>query len=107
VKKIQSLKSTYNNDDKSILVELKSRRISSNKYNDTIINLSKIINCSDDKSYYFFFQFIDGLYCIKYDKDLFKSFSKKYNQSINFRKDVNRTELRDFIYIPIKNLTKV
>jgi hypothetical protein len=97
----------YHNEDKSILSELKSRRLLSTSYNESIIGLNKIKNIDNDKEYYFFFSFIDGLYYIKYDKDLFKKFNIRYNVKIKYRYDVNQPEFRDFIYIPISKMNKI
>jgi len=56
----------WTNEDKTIYVELKSRRITYNKYNTTVIGLNKIRKCKNDNiTYYFIFLFIDGLYYIK------------------------------------------
>lgn len=97
----------WHNKDKTIFVELKSRRLYKDKYPTTMIGLNKIKFCNDTtKSYYFFFKFFDGLYYIKYNKDLFKNFDIKYNVKINYRNDVNKNEFRDFIYIPVNKLLK-
>jgi hypothetical protein len=98
----------WHNKDKTIFVELKSRRLYKDKYPTTMIGTNKIKFCNDTiKSYYFFFKFFDGLYYIKYDKDLFKDFDIKYNVKINYRNDVNKNEFRDFIYIPVNKLLKI
>ena len=69
-----------------IFVELKSRRISKEQYSTTFINYQKIekINqlglrkgLDSNNNYYFFFNYTNGLYYIKYDKQLFDTFQKK------------------------------
>jgi len=97
----------YHNEDKSIFSELKARRLLSTSYDESIIGLNKIKNIDKDKSYYFFFSFIDGLYYIKYDKEIFKKFNIRYNIKIKYRNDVNEPEFRDFIYIPISKMIKI
>lgn len=63
-----------------LYIELKSRRISKEQYSTTFVNYRKIekINKMDsNNNFYFFFNYTNGLYYIKYDKELFDSFEKK------------------------------
>ena len=46
----------YEDTIKKILIEIKGRKICSNKYNTTYINIEKILNIPTDKNIYFFFQ---------------------------------------------------
>lgn len=55
--------------------ELKSRRNHKDKYPTTIIPCHKLNNKSVNQ--YYIFNFIDGLYYIKYDIELFKTFKVK------------------------------
>lgn len=54
--------------------ELKSRRNEYKKYPTTIIPIHKRM---DDENLYFIFNFTDGIYYIKYDKEIFETFNKK------------------------------
>ena len=63
-----------------MFVELKSRRISKEQYSTTFVNYQKIekINKMDcNNNFYFFFNYTNGLYYIKYDKELFDTFETK------------------------------
>ena len=72
----------WHNKDKTIFVELKSRRLYKDKYPTTMIGTNKIKFCNDTtKSYYFFFKFFDGLYYIKYDKDLLSFYGSRVKKS--------------------------
>ena len=55
----------YESDE--YLIELKTRRCKSNTYPDTMIPKNKIDFCkTSNKTIYFFFQFIDGMFFWKY-----------------------------------------
>ena len=58
----------------STLVELKTRSITSTKYNTTFVNIEKILNVPPTKNVYFFFKFTNELRYIKYDSVLFSTF---------------------------------
>ena len=96
----------YTNANNTIYVELKSRNIPHHQYPTTIVGNNKIGFCSDpNKTYYFAFNFSNGLYYIKYDKALFDTFKKDHcyfryqrNDCMNVRQSI--------CHIPISNLTK-
>ena len=77
--------------DELFLYELKSRTIHSNKYNTAIINTSKLI----DRNLIIIFQYLDGYFYIRYDKNVFDTFERNYQ--------VNNQEV---INIPIQYLTR-
>ena len=94
----------YENFDKSLFIELKTRRkCSSYTYTDTMIGLNKINYCKNNKNntYYFVFKFTDGLYFWKFNE----------NQPLNYRLggrcDRNINEIKDYCYIPTNYLTKL
>ena len=62
---------------KKILVEVKGRKIRSDKYDTTYINIEKIQNIDTSKTIYFFFKFTDGVKYIQYDKEVFDTFKIK------------------------------
>jgi hypothetical protein len=65
----------YTNANKTVYVELKTRRINHNAYPTAIIGKNKILFCSDPtKNYYFVFCYLDGVFYIKYDAQLFSTF---------------------------------
>jgi hypothetical protein len=97
----------WSNQSNTVYVELKSRRIYHNLYPTALIGLNKVNFCNDPtKNYYFVYAYTDGLFYIKYDKELFKTFEIK-QLKIGLRNDVNRIELSDVMHIPVKLLTKI
>ncbi len=90
------------------LYEIKSRKNNHNTYPTTMIGYNKLdfIKFKQEKTYkhfVFMFNFIDGLYYIKYNKKLFDTFEVK----IGGRRDRNKDELKDYLYIPIQYLVKI
>jgi hypothetical protein len=84
-------------------VELKSRRIEHNKYDETKLGYNKIKYFEkSNKKCFIFYYFTDGLYYIQYDKDLFDTFTVKNDKLIRDGK----TSYTDNIFIPIKYLKK-
>ncbi len=80
--------------------ELKSRNNKHNTFNDTMISKYKIDNLKGNTI--FLFNFIDGLFYIKYDKDEFKNF-KLENFVRNRRVDYNDIK-QLYYFIPIDKL---
>ena len=97
----------FANDNKTIYVELKSRRIRHNQYPTAIIGGNKIDFCSDANSnYYFAFSYSDGVYAIKYDSELFNTFERRNDYWRGDRYGIaNRAQ--DVVFIPIEHLVKV
>lgn len=85
--------------------EHKGRRNEYNKYSTTMIGSNKIdfINKHPDNDYVFIFGFTDGNYYIKYNKELFDNFEIKKGG----RLDRGRPEIKDYLYIPIEQLSKI
>ena len=96
------------NEDKTIYIELKARRLKHNQYETAMIGQNKIRYYKNlkDCACYLCFKYIDGLFIIKYDKELFKTF-KMETIKINFRQDVGRAEFSDVLYIPYIHLIKI
>jgi hypothetical protein len=87
--------------DDNCKYELKSRNNYYDTYPTTLIAVDKVIN--DD--IIFLFKFMDGLYYIKYESSLFKTFEKKpfvRNQRTDY-KDIEK----EYFFIPIEKLTKI
>jgi len=67
----------FANQSKTIFAELKTRAISSLNYPTAIIGKNKVEFCNDPtKHYYFVFCYRDGLFYIKYDKDVWANFEE-------------------------------
>ena len=97
----------YANDNNTVFAELKTRRIKHNDYETAIVGLNKIrAACLDStKTYYFCFNYTDGLYYIKYDRAMFDKFiiNKKFMRSN--RSDCNN-DIQEIVHIPSGLLSK-
>ncbi len=108
--KVKKTASVYNPYDfycesNNTYYELKSRNNTFDKYPTTMIGINKLnfdLN-SDDKKFVFLFNFTDGLYYINYEKELFDTF--KIEKGGRF--DRGKTEIKDYLYIPIEHLIKI
>ena len=90
----------YAGDNK--FIELKSRYNTHDKYSNTMIGKNEIHNASKlTEDVYFVFNYTDGLYYWKYDKDV------ELINAIGGRKDRKFNEQKPYYYIPINLLTKI
>jgi hypothetical protein len=105
IKKIPEIYSKIDYMGENYVFELKTRRNRMNQYPTTMLPLHKILKPEhlDNKTQIFLFDFTDGLYYIKYNKELFDKFDIK----IGGRYDRGRVEENDYIYIPISELCKI
>jgi len=97
----------FRNENHTIYAELKSRTIPSTKFDTAIVGKNKVEFCNDPtKTYYFVFCYTDGLFYIKYDKDLFNTFQERDDYYRTERADcVNKAQR--VILIPRGLLTKL
>lgn len=97
----------YSNDSRTIFVELKTRRINHNQYPTAIIGKNKVDFCNDPNvDYYFVFCYSDGLYTIKYEKELFNSFKVETEYMRSYRTGcVNKPQV--VVHIPYQYLIKI
>jgi len=87
-------------------LEIKTRTNNYNAYPTSLIPASKINYCKkQNKETYFIFVFTDGIYYIKYDDNLFKTFEIKPFKRPS-RLD-HSDKLQNYYYIPIINLSKL
>lgn len=93
----------FRDEDNTIFIELKTRRNNKDKYPTTMVSHSKILKIEEGNTYYFAFKFTDGLYYIKYEKELFDTFEIK----IGGRNDRGIPEYEDYVYIPVELLTPI
>ena len=82
------------------ICELKSRNNDYDKSPTTIFGQNKIENLQDDKIYWFYFLFKDGLYRWKFNKD-------EYTIKTNGRSDRGRNEYKPHCNVNIKYLSLV
>ena len=87
----------YADETHTIFAELKTRRNKKDAYPTTMVNLSKIQKIVEGNTYYFVFNFTDGIYYIKYEKTLFDTFEVK----ISGRCDRGRPEYEEYVFIPV------
>ena len=107
-KKFGSLKKTKNIFDPldfegdNCFIELKSRRINKDRYNETLIGYNKIKKAKNcNKDCYFCFNFTDGLYYIKYEEGIGEKKQFLWGQN------EGKSKLKDYYYIPVNKLIKV
>jgi len=92
------------NNDKKIMIELKSRNNTYNKYPTTMIGMNKVkYGIDSDHTCYFLFNFTDGLYYYK----LNDTTMTECNISKGGRKDRGQMEYNQYLYIPITLLKKI
>jgi len=90
--------SSFDFEDETTAIEMKSRHIYSTEYSDVMIKTLKIENCENEsRDCYLVFKFIDCLAYIHFDKEKFKHYKKKL-MLINSRTDyTEKPEYRTFI----------
>lgn len=90
---------TYDYKGIKNIYELKSRRCNYNTYPTTMIGDDKLKD-----NIILIFSFFDGLYYIKYEEDKFNNYERKLFKR-NDRGNIDK--LKDYLYIPIKDLIKI
>jgi hypothetical protein len=96
----------YANPTKTVYVELKTRRIRHNQYPTALIGMNKIKFCDDPtKQYWFVYSYLDGLFAIKYNKELFDTFEVS-NYTRGDRADAIAVE-NEVMFIPYEHLTQI
>lgn len=93
----------FDYETENIFIEIKSRKKKYNSFNTTMIGYNKILAAQKThKEVFFYFNFLDGLYFIKYEKNIFSDFEIKKGG----RWDRGFDEITDYVYIPIDLLIK-
>ena len=94
----------FHNEDKSMYLELKSRKINKNQYPTTVISQLKIDSIIKEniqtRKYYFVFKYLDALCYIEYDKEVFKDF--KVDDTY-----LQRGYKEKVCYIPVNKLKEI
>lgn len=85
--------------DSGLRFELKTRRCSVDTYPDTMIGMNKLIGTD----LILLFKFNDGLFYVKYEKEVFDTF----RVSKAGRYDRGKPEVKDYIFIPKERLTRI
>lgn len=83
--------------------ELKSRRMTKDRFNTTMLPVGKLLS-ENPEGNIFLFQFTDGLYYIKYEEPVFSTFNiAPYCRSDREGYDIPQ----DYIFIPVNLLTQI
>ena len=98
----------FMNPTKSVFVELKSRRVSSDRYDTALIGLNKIKLMSEtsDIEYHIVYKYLDGVFTIKYNKEQFDKYEVRYDYKRGNRSDC-KNKADTIVLIPITDLTKL
>jgi hypothetical protein len=98
----------FEDPSRTCYVELKTRRIAHDKYPTAMIGLNKIAFCvsEPDIEYWFVFCYTDGLYTIKYDREIFNTFEVSHSFRRGERADCP-TANQSVVYIPVELLQKI
>lgn len=96
-----------NNETKMIFSEVKTRRIRHDAYPTAIIGANKVNEAqrNPNNTYWFFFDYVDGLYGIKYDEEKFSEYERT-EYSRGDRADFHNRPQECF-FIPSGDLTRV
>lgn len=96
-----------NNETKMIFSEVKTRRIRHDAYPTAIIGANKVNEAqrNPNNTYWFFFDYVDGLYGIKYDEEKFSQYERT-EYSRGDRADFHNRPQECF-FIPSGDLTRV
>jgi hypothetical protein len=98
----------YENPSKTIFVELKTRRIRHDTYDTALIGFNKVAFCNtiNDVDYWFAYCYTDGIFVIKFDKELFDTFEVRHDYRRGARDDcINREQ--SVVLIPTEHLKRV
>jgi len=98
----------FENPTKTVFVELKARRIRSDTFDTAIVGLNKVamMDSISDTEYYIAFKYLDGLFTIKYEKELFDCYEVRHDYMRGSRSDCNNKP-QSVVMVPIKDLTKI
>lgn len=86
--------------------EIKSRRNNHDKYPTTIVPVSKVRNIKKDRLV-FVFNFLNGLYYIEYNSNIFSKYEIKMVEAVRKRNGIVGKTLEPHFEIPIKDLTHI
>ncbi len=96
----------FSNPDNTFYAETKRRLIHSHQYPTAIIGEHKVKFCTDpNKTYVFVWNYNDGIYYIKYDKNKFDKYEKRLYKRYD-RADHSQMEAPHY-FIPISDLKKM
>lgn len=91
----------YDFEDNEFKYELKSRNNTKDKFDTTLIGADKIV----DSKIIFLFNFLDGLYYIEYNEEVFNTFGK--SMFCREKREGYNDKPKDYIFIPVNLLKKI
>jgi hypothetical protein len=95
----------FHNAERTVFAELKTRRIRHDQYPTTLISADKIAHIEEGKDYYFIWAYVDGMYYLKYDPEVWSTFECKMYRRFD------RSDRREFpkphIFVPCELLKPV
>ena len=95
----------FHNADRTLFAELKSRHIRHDQYPTTLISADKIAHIEEGKEYYFVWSYVDGLYYLKYDPELWSTF--ECNMYRRFDRSDRKELPKPHIFVPCNLLIAV
>jgi hypothetical protein len=99
----------FENPNKTIFVELKSRRIKHDAFDTAIIGFNKIAfanHFDDDAQFWFAFCYTDGVYVVKYNRAQFDNYEVRNDYVRGARSDTHNKPQK-VVMIPIDALVKL
>lgn len=96
----------YTNESQTIFIEMKTRRVTHNQYPTALIGKNKVDFCkASNAECYFVYVYLDGVFYIKYDPELFATFECADYQRGWREGGIQPRQL--FYFIPHEHLTKI
>lgn len=97
----------FDYDNNKVFGEVKTRRIRHDAYPTAIIGANKVHEAkrNPDNTYWFFFDYVDGLYGIKYDEEQFSHYEQRsYSRGDRFD---YHNKPQECYFIPSEDLVRV
>jgi hypothetical protein len=94
----------YVDEGQTIFIEMKTRRINHNQYPTALIGKNKVDFCkTTNATCYFVYVYLDGMFYVKYDPELFDSFDC-HDYQRGWREG-GIAPVSPYVFIPHENLT--
>jgi hypothetical protein len=96
----------YDNNDK-IFAEIKTRRIHSKEHRTTLVGANKVDEAKNNpgKTYWFFYDYTDGLYGIKYNEEKFRKYER--GEFTRGAREDYHNRPQEVVFIPIRDLMPI
>ena len=99
----------FEDPSKTIFCELKTRRIPHDRWDTALIGLNKVAFCNamPEVEFWFAYCYLDGVFVVKYDKELFDTFTVEEQFVRSSRSDAANNGPSKVCLIPRKYLQKI